>query len=106
MVYKIYLIKLNNLCCLKFRNFSISSISGLIAFIIFTVFILTSFTLYPTHYNPLYDWLSNLGNINLNPMGAFFFNWGCIISGLILIPFFFGLYSWKPQKKLRNHFLY
>ena len=85
---------------LKYHNYSISSILGLTAFIIFTIFILTSVALYPTQYNPLYEWLSNLGNINLNPTGAFFFNWGCIISGIILIPFFVGLYAWKPQKKL------
>ena len=83
---------------LKYYNYSLSSITGLVAFIIFTVFTLTSVTLYPAHYNPLYDWLSNLGNIYLNPLGAFFFNWGCIISGIFLIPFFIGLYSWKPEK--------
>jgi hypothetical membrane protein len=90
---------------IKYHNYSISSILGLTAFIIFTIFILTSVALYPTHYNPLYDWLSNLGNINLNPIGAFFFNWGCIISGIILIPFFVGLYVWKPQKTLNKLFL-
>ena len=90
---------------LKFHNYSMSSILGLIAFITFTIFILTSVALYPTNYNPLYDWLSNLGNINLNPMGAFFFNWGCIISGIILIPFFIGLYAWKPQKTLQKSLL-
>ena len=83
---------------LKYRNYSLSSITGLTAFIIFTVFTLISVTLYPSPYNPLYDWLSNLGNINLNPMGAFFFNWGCIISGIFLIPFFIGLFSWNPEK--------
>ena len=85
---------------LKYHNYSLSAVTGLVAFIIFTAFTITSVILYPTHYNPLYDWLSNLGNINLNPSGAFFFNGGCIISGLILIPFFVGLYAWKPQRTL------
>jgi len=83
---------------LKFHKYSLSSITGLMAFIIFTVFTLTSLALYPIPFNPMYDWLSNLGNINFNPIGAYFFNWGCIISGIILIPFFAGLYSWKPQQ--------
>jgi hypothetical membrane protein len=84
---------------LKFHNYSIGAIAGIIGFAIFTVFTLTSFFLYPTTYNPLYDWLSNLGNINLNPLGALFFNWSCIISGVTLILFFVGLYAWRPQKK-------
>lgn len=78
---------------------SIGPITGIIAFIIFMVFTFTSVALYPTHYTLLYDWLSNLGNINFNPLGAVFFNWGCIIAGLILIPFFIWLYEWKPVQK-------
>jgi hypothetical membrane protein len=80
-------------------KWSISSFTGILAFIIFTIFTFTSVALYPTPYNPLYDWLSNLGNINFNPVGAAFFNWGCIITGLILIPFFMGLYRWRPEPK-------
>ncbi len=82
------------------RNYSVSSITGLMAVIVFTVFTFTSLALYPTTYNPLYAWLSNLGNIYLNPSGAIFFNLGCILSGIIMIPFFAGLYKWKPIKKL------
>ncbi|MDD3985977.1 MAG: hypothetical protein PHY59_08940 [Methanobacterium sp.] len=41
-----------------------------------------------------------MGNIYLNPSGAIFFNLGCILSGMLLIPFFAGLYNWKPIKKL------
>ena len=82
------------------RNYSVSSITGLMAVIVFTVFTFTSLALYPTSYNPLYDWVSNLGNINLNPSGAIFFNLGCILSGIIMIPFFTGLNIWKPIKKL------
>jgi hypothetical membrane protein len=84
----------------RIRNYSVSSITGLMAVIVFTVFTFTSLVLYPTPYNPLYAWLSNLGNIYLNPSGAIFFNLGCILSGIIMIPFFAGLYEWKPIKKL------
>ena len=85
---------------LRIRNYSVSSITGLMAVIVFTVFTFTSLLLYPTPYNPLFAWLSNLGNIYLNPSGAIFFNLGCILSGIIMIPFFAGLYEWKPIKKL------
>ncbi len=72
---------------------------GLLVLTLFTIFTFTSLILYPTPYSPLYDWLSNLGNINLNPNGAIFFNWGCIITGLILIPFIINLYRWNPPQK-------
>jgi hypothetical protein len=91
---------------LKFHNYSLNALAGIMAFFIFTIFTLTSFALYPVSYNPLYDWLSNLGNIHFNPIGAYFFNWGCIISGLILIPFFAGLYAWKPQEIWSKILLY
>ena len=83
---------------LKIGRYSLSSITGLLAVLIFTIFTFISVALYPTPYNPLYNWLSNLGNINFNPIGAYFFNWGCILAGITLIPFFAGLYSWKPME--------
>ena len=83
---------------LKVYKYSISAITGILAVVIFTVLTFVSVLLYPVSYNLLYDWLSNLGNVNLNPVGAIFFNWACIVSGLILIPFFVGLYAWKPPK--------
>ncbi|MCE5213357.1 MAG: DUF998 domain-containing protein [Methanobacterium sp.] len=79
---------------------------GLLAFIVFTVFTLTSLTLYPTTYTPLYDWLSNLGNVILNPKGAIFFNLGCIITGLILIPFIVNFHRWNPQQRYQKILIY
>ncbi|WP_048190847.1 hypothetical protein [Methanobacterium sp. SMA-27] len=66
----------------RIRNYSVSSITGLMAVIVFTVFTFTSLVLYPTPYNPLYAWLSNLGNIYLNPSGSIFFNLGCFYREL------------------------
>ena len=81
------------------------NILGLLAVFVFNIFTFISVALYPTHYNPLYDWLSNLGNSNLNPFGALFFNWGCIITGLIFIPFITSLYQWNLSKKWSKIFL-
>ena len=84
-------------------KWSLSSITGLAALIIYSIFTFTAVALYPAPYNPLYDWLSNLGNVNFNPAGAFFFNSGCILTGIILVPFFVGLYRWYepiPWKKI------
>ncbi len=86
-------------------KWSLFNILGLLAVFVFTIFTFISVLLYPTPYNPLYDWLSNLGNINLNPFGALFFNWGCVMTGLILIPFIASLYRWNPPKKWSKIFL-
>lgn len=83
---------------MKFNNWPLSSITGLLAVLVFSVFTFTATALFPSVVNPLYVWLSNLGNVELNPQGAMFFNWGCIITGLILVPFFIGLYQWKMEK--------
>ena len=85
---------------LKYHTYSLSSITGLIAVIVFSVFTFISLALYPMPYNPLYNWVSNLGNINLNPVGSYFFNVGCIITGLLLIVFFGGLFTWNPDKTM------
>lgn len=79
---------------------------GLVALVVFTVFTLTSLALYPTTYTPLYDWLSNLGNVFLNPKGAIFFNLGCIITGLILIPFILNVHRWNPTRRYQKILVY
>jgi len=83
-------------------KWSLSSITGMAAFIIYCGFTFTAVALYQTPYNPLYDWLSNLGNVNFNPVGSFFFNSGCILTGIILVPFFAGLYRWYEPTRWKK----
>lgn len=90
---------------LNLSKISIGPISGILAIIIFCIFTFTAFTLFPTHYTPISNWLSDLGNINLNPRGFIFFNVGCILTGLILFSFFFGLRSWYTSKKWQKNLL-
>lgn len=76
-----------------------NSATGFLAVLIFLFFTITSFALYPGHYSPFNSWVSDLGNVNLNPAGSTLFNWGCIVTGLILVTFFSGLHRWQPHKK-------
>ncbi len=41
------------------------------------------------------NWLSDLGNADLNPHGALFYNIGIVAAGVVLVPFFLGLSQWK-----------
>jgi hypothetical protein len=79
---------------------------GIFSFIVFTVCTFSSMYLYPTPYSPLYDWLSNLGNYHLNPVGYIIFNMGCFFTSIILIPFFINLRKFKPPLKYQKTLVY
>jgi len=66
------------------------------------VFTFSSWALYPTSYNPVDNWLSDLGNSSYNPSGAILYNVGCILTGIALFPFFGGLYRWYMNEKWRK----
>ncbi len=76
-------------------KWQIGSITGSLALIIFLFTTFTALSLFSGPYTPLNNWLSDLGNPNYNPQGAIFFNLGCIITGIFIIPFFIGLSRWK-----------
>ena len=58
----------------------ISSLAAPAGIIIFCTFLALSVARYPGGFSPLDDWISDLGNTNLNPEGAGIFNTGCMIS--------------------------
>lgn len=58
---------------------------------------LLAFVRYPLHYSPLRNWLSDLGDRNVSPSGAFFYNAGIVLTGLCLVLFYLGLSAWKLE---------
>jgi hypothetical membrane protein len=80
----------------------ISSLSGVAVIVLYCVFTFSSWGLYPTSYNPVTNWLSDLGNSTSNPSGAILYNLGCILTGLALFPFFFGIYKWYNRQRWRK----
>lgn len=90
---------------LKYFKVQNSGIAGILAIIIFCIFTFTAVALFPSGYTPINNWLSDLGNLNLNPNGLIFFNIGCILTGLLLFPFFFGLRKWYIIEKRRKNLL-
>jgi hypothetical membrane protein len=79
------------------RYKSISFYGAILAVLGYLVFALLAFRRYPLPYSPTTNWLSDLGNPNLNPQGAIFYNIGIISTALFLIVFFMGLYVWKIE---------
>ena len=77
---------------IKPLKWPLSFITGLSAIVIFWSFTLISISFFPG-YNPMNNWMSDLGSNSLNPKGAIFFNIGCIITGIFLFPFYIGLFE-------------
>jgi len=76
------------------------SLAAPLVIVFYCFFTLTSIVLFPKAFSPFVNYLSDLGNSALSPDGAWFYNTGCILTGLALFPFFAGLYSWYPREKL------
>jgi hypothetical membrane protein len=77
----------------------ISFYAGNLAVICYISFTILAFSHFPLPYSPTSNWLSDLGNPNLNPQGAIFYNFGIIATAMLLILFFLGLLIWKIVNK-------
>jgi hypothetical protein len=77
----------------------LSFFAGITAIIIYLVLALVAFLHYPSAYGPMTNWLSDLGNPQASPSGAIFYNLGCILTSLVLVPFYLGLRSWNTGEK-------
>ena len=78
------------------RN-QMSFVSGVLASAGYLVFTLLAYGCYPSPYSPATNWLSDLGNPELNPGGAILYNIGIILTSLLLVVFFLGLSVWKIE---------
>jgi len=81
------------------RNQYISFIAGILVVVCYLAFALIAYSRYPMPYSPTMNWLSDLGNIEINPKGAIFYNAGIISTAFLLIVFFLGLSRWKIENK-------
>lgn len=84
----------------------LSYLSSIAAAVVYALLALLAFFQYPTAFSPLSNWLSDLGDPNANPQGAIFYNIGIISTGVLLVPFFWGLSRWKmPPLKIQRAML-
>jgi len=87
------------------RHLSLSFVTSLLAVVCYLTFALLAFALYPLPYSPMSNWFSDLGNADLNPHGALFYNIGIVATGVVLLLFFIGLSRWKMEKNRRQNFM-
>lgn len=80
------------------RKLSIMQITGITAAILYCILTALSITYFPGPFSPLDNFLSQLGNTELNPRGAIFYNLAIIQTGIMAIPFYIGLNQWYTKR--------
>jgi hypothetical protein len=80
--------------------------TAILAACIYLILASIAFFYFPKTYSPLTNWLSDLGNPNLNPSGAFYYNSGGILASAFLFFFFAGIYTWRSGDRKMNAFLF
>lgn len=79
----------------SYTKFPLVTLFGIFAITTYCIFTAVSWAYYPESFAPWTNYLSRLGNFDYSPFGANFYNWGCILTGIVLIPFFISLIVWK-----------
>lgn len=91
----------------------LSCITGILILILFFIFTPIAVALFPSFnfsrgpiqrfilgpYNIVYNNTSDLGNYIYNPVGAYIFNYGLIIIGILILPFFYGITKYWQENK-------
>jgi hypothetical membrane protein len=80
----------------------ILSVAAVFVIGFYVVFTSISISLFPTVFSPLVNFLSDLGNSTFSPNGAWFYDAGCVLTGLALFPFYLGFYKWYTRGTWRK----
>jgi hypothetical protein len=77
--------------------------AGALAVVTYVSLAVASYAHYPTAFNPRDNWLSDLGNVSLNPSGALLYRLDAILVGVLLAVFFlgFGFMASKQETRVR-----
>jgi hypothetical protein len=86
----------------RFRWFLLTIFAFIEGFL-YTVLTMISWNFFSGPFNPLDNYLSQLGNSSLNPSGAIFYNMAVFSVGLSLIPMFLGIFKFYSRKKQANY---
>lgn len=78
----------------------IASILVVLCYLAFTTLAILK---YPLPYSPVDNWLSDLGNTQLSPYGAQFYNLGIVVTGLLVLVFYLTILEWRlDQNRVQN----
>jgi hypothetical membrane protein len=89
------------------RNISARVIPSIIVLSCYAVFTILAYVHYPLSYTPRNNWLSDLGNPDLSPGGAIFYNTGIILTAILLVVFYSGMLNLRIKiNKVQNTMTY
>ncbi|CAJ35933.1 hypothetical protein [Methanocella arvoryzae] len=80
----------------------ITGLSGIAAILVFCLFSGISIASYPGGFTPIDMWLGDYGFPDINPAGAAYYNLGSMLTGLLLIVFYTGLYQHSVASPART----
>lgn len=63
----------------------------------YLAFTLIAYSRYPLPFSPGENWLSDLGNLIDNPLGAAFYNVGVVLTAVFVAVWFAGLSQWRLE---------
>jgi hypothetical membrane protein len=86
---------------MKVKGIPISCIAGVCVAIFYILFTAISIFYYPKASSPFTTYLSDYGNMKISPVGSIYYNIGCIVTGLSVMPFYIGLIDWYNAKASR-----
>jgi hypothetical membrane protein len=75
----------------------LSLIASILVVLGYGTFTTIAFAHFPLAFSPRYNWLSDLGNPDLNPTGAAFYNVGVALAAVALLAFFLGLFRLRQK---------
>lgn len=76
------------------HSITLAFAAGVAAIVLYVGCAALAWWVYPGSFTPLQSWLSSLGDPSLNPVGAAYYNVGCILTGAGLLLFVLGLGRW------------
>jgi Protein of unknown function (DUF998) len=69
----------------------LAAATGALAIVAYVTLAAASYASYPTAFSPLDNWLSDLGNTDLNPSGSLLYRLDAVVIGILLALFFIGI---------------
>ncbi|MHB8071359.1 MAG: hypothetical protein ACYDHF_05350 [Candidatus Cryosericum sp.] len=72
----------------------VTSVSGIVVLVLYIGLTVVARWFYASSFGPGANWLSDLGNRNLNPDGAIYYRLAAMLGGIVLALFFIGLMDW------------
>jgi hypothetical membrane protein len=76
-------------------RYPINFVSAILTGIAYLFFSTLAYIQFPPPFSPSDYWLSDLGSQTLNPLGAWFYNTGVIITASFMLVWFLGLSQWR-----------